>query len=199
MLSPSTSRSAVIGRKEQIEGHVQALRQVIEMTRQPTWSEAVALLATSEQVWIAGFQSERGIAEHMRAELQLLRNGVRGLDRASGSYSDVVLEATRRDCIVLIDLNRHSQHFRQLIELAAEQHIPVIVLTDVHAPWVTGKVRCLFELPTELGMFWASLWPMAMLMDFLFNGVARHMGSSVEERLLKVSELHRHFTGFEVG
>ena len=73
------------------ELEVGALVKVYEYSLTPEWRTVSQRLATRRKVFVAGFQTERGIAASMVHLLQYLRDGVQLVDGAAGHYADVLL------------------------------------------------------------------------------------------------------------
>lgn len=177
-----------------LQHEIAALAEVYALADTPQWQEVVTLLAESETVHVAGFQTERGFGVLMTTLLQYVRGGVHLVDAASGSYGDVFAE-DRRGCLVLFDMRRYSRQTYLLAQHAHAEGIPVIFITDKFCNWASRYTPHVLALPTESGLFWSSSVAMACAVNLLVNQVVVQLGAKVEPRLERLSALHQTFTG----
>lgn len=70
-------------------------------------------LSASPQVFVAGFQTERGEGQFLTHQLQYLRPGVRLLD-LGGSFAEALLAPPDQTCLILIGARRYSRLTRRM-------------------------------------------------------------------------------------
>ncbi len=179
-----------------LELEVAALVAIYELARTPEWARVVKRLATTENVYAVGFQTERGMAQILVNQLQYLRDGVRVLDLAGGSFAEVLASDPGRACIVIFEARRYSRLSRDLATHARKTGIPVTLVTDPFCDWGRDLVDEMFVVPTEFNQFWESTAQMASLANLLVNGVFLELGPKVEARMETVTELYSQFTGY---
>jgi DNA-binding MurR/RpiR family transcriptional regulator len=182
--------------RRSLELEMAALVEVYGLVDTPAWKAATNLIVRSELVQIAGFQTERGLAQLLANLLQYVRDGVQLVDMVAGNYGDVFATPSKSRCLILIDMVRYSRQSLLLAEKAASQSIPLIIITDKYCDWGRRYTPHLFALPTETGQFWSSCVPMACFINLLVTSVVARSGKSVEKHLEQISELFEHFTGF---
>ena len=85
-----------------------------ETAATPEFARAVTRLARCPQVFVAGFQTERGHGQFLSHGLQYLRPGVQLLDQSAGHFAEAILAAPDEACLVLIDGRRCSRLTRTL-------------------------------------------------------------------------------------
>jgi DNA-binding MurR/RpiR family transcriptional regulator len=175
---------------------INALLAVYRLAETPQWAASVALLARSKAVYIAGFQSERGIAILLANRLQYMREGVQLVDLGAGTYADVFASGDADRCLVVVEVRRYSRQAYLLTEQACEQGIPVIVLTDPYCAWASRFTPHVLSVPTQTGVFWSSPVALTCAVHLLLNSVIRLIGPRVQDRLEKLTRLHKTFTGF---
>ncbi len=184
------------GLPRSFELEVGALVKVYEYSLTPAWQVVSQRLATRPRVFIAGFQTERGIAASMAHLLQYLRDGVQWVDGAAGHYADVLL-AVPADCaLVVFEARRYSRHALLLCRKAREAGIPVTLVTDVFNDWAEQNADEVFRVPTEFNLFWESTAAMLSLVHLLVNEVCKQLGPDVEKRLEATAALHNEFVGY---
>lgn len=178
-----------------LEKEIAAITAVYAMATTPEFQRAVRRLAVVPRVHVAGFQTERGHATQLVANLQYIRAGVHLADQAGGHFADVLLDDPASCCLVLFDGRRYSRMMQDLAFAAMRRGIPVTLVTDPYCRWARGKVSEIFEVPTDLNHFGDTTSAMASLIGLMLNGVFRELGAQVEERLLGVSRLYSDFVG----
>lgn len=178
-----------------LEQEMAALVTVYEMASTPEFDRAVERLARRRQVFIAGFQTERGHAAQLVHNLQYLRPGVQAADVAGGHFGEILLSDPAETTLVLIDGRRYSRLTRELAVAASRADVPVTLITDPYCDWARGTVSELFAVPTDLNHFWDATSAMASLVGLLVNGVFKELGAEVEERMARISSLYGDFIG----
>jgi DNA-binding MurR/RpiR family transcriptional regulator len=180
-----------------LELEIAALVRVYETAHTKEWKRAVKRLASVPQVFVAGFQTERGMAQLFTNQLQYLRPGVQLVDLAGGTFTDVLLAAApRQNALVMFEARRYSRLALELARAAREARVPTTLVTDGFCDWGHDLVDEMFVVPTEFNMFWDSTAQMASLANLLINGIFHELGPAVEDRMNKVADLYSRFTGY---
>ncbi|MFP3500277.1 RpiR family transcriptional regulator, partial [Pseudomonas sp. SIMBA_059] len=78
-----------------------ALVRVHEYRQSPAWHSVAQRLASKPRVFIAGFQTERGVAMCMSHLLQYLRDGVQLVDISAGHFGEVLLGRAEDSALVV--------------------------------------------------------------------------------------------------
>ena len=182
-----------LARSLQLE--IAGLIAIYELTHTEEWRRAVKRLATSQTVFITGFQTERGLAQYFANQLQYLRDGVRLADLAGGNFTEVLLSAGPAPCLVIFEARRHSRLAKLLAGEAKQAGVPTILVTDAFCDWGRELVDEMFVVSTEFNLFWDSTAQMANLVSLLVNSVFIELGPAVEERMNKMAALYGRFTG----
>ena len=149
-------------------------------------------------MFATGFQTERGVAEIFVHQLQYLRDGVRVLDLAGGSFAELL--AREGDAaLVLFEARRYSRLALELARAAREAGVPVTLVTDPYCDWGREVATEVFMVPTAFDLFWESNAQMASLANLLVNGAFLELGAAAEARMTRVSDLHGRFVGHVGG
>jgi len=189
------SRHSASERAVALELELAAIVAVHEIAVGPEFQCVLERLATTRQVFVAGFQTERCYALQLAHGLQYLRPGVRLADLSGANFSEVLLEDPADTCLVLIEARRYSQLARDLAEQAQLRGIPVTLITDPYCDWARGMATEMFAVPTDFNHFWDATSAMSSLIGQMVNGVFNQLGAGVEDRMAQVSSLHGTFIG----
>lgn len=184
------------GSSRGLDLEVTALMKVYEYSQGEAWQRVAERLARRPRVFIAGFQTERGIACSMVHLMQYLRDGVQQVDGASGHYAEVLLCPPQQAALVVFEARRYSRHALMLCRKAREAGIPVTLVTDTFCDWAEQNADEVFRVPTEFNLFWESTSAMLSLVNLLVNEVCRRLGPDVEKRLEATAALHHEFVGY---
>ena len=181
-----------------LEREMAALVAVYELAHGPAWEAATRRLARAPAVFATGFQTERGVAEIFVHQLQYLRDGVRLLDLAGGSFAELL--AREGDAaLVVFEARRYSRLALDLARAAREAGVPVTLVTDPYCDWGREVASEVFMVPTAFDLFWESNAQMASLANLLVNGAFLELGPAAEARMARVSDLHGRFVGHVGG
>lgn len=178
-----------------LELELAATVRVYELVRTPQWAVVVKRLATVKQVFIVGFQSERGIAATMAHLLQYVRDGVHLVDHSSGIFSEVLLADPKSSALVMFDARRYSRQAALLASRSRDAGMPVTLVTDLFCDWARDCTTEVFAVPSEINLFWDTNGPMLTLVHLMLNGIIGEFGPEVEERLDRLSGLYGDFVG----
>jgi DNA-binding MurR/RpiR family transcriptional regulator len=178
-----------------LEMEIAALVSNYELAQSKEWKRAVKRLAHVPQIFVAGFQTERGLAQFLVNQLQYLRPGVHLADLAGGNFSDALLAAPRSTNLIIVEARRYSRLARRLAAEARNVGIVTTLITDTYCDWSHDLVDETFAVQTNLNQFWDSTAPMASLIALLINSIFNELGPSVEARMNEVSALYSRFTG----
>jgi DNA-binding MurR/RpiR family transcriptional regulator len=189
------------GRREEdelargLELEIGALLRIYELAQTKEWKRVVKRLASVPQIFVAGFQTERGMAHIFANQLQYLRSGVHLVDLAGGNFSDVLLETPKQCALVMFEGRRYSRLALKLATEARRMKIPITLVTDIYCDWAHDCVDEMFAVPTDFNMFWDSTAQMASLSNLMINAIFKELGPTVEHRMNKVADLYSHFIG----
>jgi len=176
---------------------IEAMASAYELARGEHWTQMVKRVASSQRVFVAGYQTVRGMASDFAGRLEYVREGVRLLDGADGTYAELLgSQKPGSRCLILIDIRRYAQHAEALAAAAAEAEVPVFVITDAHCHWARRHTPHVFHLRTDVGFFWDSTIPLLCLLNLLMNAVVQQLGPKVGERVSRLQTLQGRFGAF---
>ncbi len=182
--------------QENFDREVEALASVYQLASSPVWRTVVDTLSSAPQLWIAGFQVERGLAALFAYELQYMRSGVHLIDGGSGNFADGLISNESSDCIVIIDTYRYSEMSYRLAAAASQRNKKIVILTDVQCDWASEFTENVIKVNILNMGFWGSNGAFCSMISLLVNDVVRTLGKDVYNRLEDTSNLYRYFTGY---
>ena len=175
---------------------IAGISEVYRLARSAEWDAIVETLARADEVLVAGFQTERGLAAHFAHTLQYARPGVQLADLAAGNFADVLaVETGRLRVLLIVETRRYSRQAQMLAAEAASAGLTIVFVTDKYCHWARKYTPHVLALSTESAMFWDTMVPIVAALTLLANGVAIKLGPEVEPRLGKISKLYQEFTG----
>jgi DNA-binding MurR/RpiR family transcriptional regulator len=177
-----------------MELEIAGVVSVYEIVRSAEWQQVVERLANKHRVFVAGFQTERGIAQYFANQLQYIRDRVTLLDLAGGNFVEALV-SDGDACLVIFEARRYSRLAKVLAQEAQATGIPVTLVTDVYCEWGYAVADEVFAVPTQFNQFWDSTALMASLSNLMINGVFKELGPEVDQRLEKIARLYGRVTG----
>ena len=140
-----------------LNAKIKALTDAHRVPLTPEWPRIVSLLATASKVNIASFQLGRFLGLGFASALHTIRANVQFSDGGDGAYIDALLDSNPESCIVLLDWQRYSQHFRLLAEEAAARKITTVIITDTYCHWAREITDHVLMLETGFDSSWERL------------------------------------------
>ncbi len=186
-----------VDRARAMRAELEAVEAVHALAETPLWQEAVGVIATADQVFVAGFQTERGLAIAFSDQLAYVRPRVRYMSVASRAFADLRTEATSKSCLVMVDCRRYSRWFRLLAQKATAQGVPLVVATDAYCRWASDLTPHALQVRTDSGRFWDNNAPISSMLNLLIEDVIERLGESVYEQLDAASDFGATFVGFD--
>lgn len=180
-----------------LDREIGALMAVYGLASGQAWTELVKRVATAQEVYVAGFQTVRGVAMDFAARLEYLRDGVRFVDGANGTYAELFARpGDVNRLLIVVDIRRYARQAQMLAEAAARAAIPLAVVTDAHCHWARSYTADVFHVQTEVGLFWDSNAAITSLLNLLTNEVVARLGKRVGQRAKRLEKLQAQFGAF---
>ena len=180
-----------------LKAEMAALVGVYELARTEAWERVATRFATAPRVLVAGFQTERGLAQYFAAQLQYVRPGVHLIDLAAGNFAEVLAETATPDdtCLAIFEARRYSRQALVLTREAMARGIKVSLFTDRYCSWGADHAAEVFMVATEVNQFWDSTAYLAQLGNLMINDIFLARGAGAEARLNEIARLYGAFTG----
>ena len=179
------------------EREVESLVAVYELVDTPAWRRVVDLLALSDEVHVAGFQTLAGMAADFAARLDYLRPGAHFQDGSDGVFGGVFAGPPGTRCVVLLEMRRYTRLSHLLGQQCRSRGVKLVVLCDTHCSWARDYTDDVLAVSTGSELFWDSQAPFASLTNLLLNDVIVRLGAAVGARTQLMERLQESFGAFQ--
>lgn len=177
-----------------LEAEIAGLVGVYELARTAQWQNAVQRFATMPRVFVAGFQTERGLGLYFASQMQYIRPGVQMIDLSAGNFAEILAEDGPA-CLAIFEARRYSRQARVLARAAQARGIAVSIFTDQFCSWGEDYASEQFMVATQFDQFWDSTAHLAVMGNLMINDIFLARGEGAEARLNQVARLYGAFTG----
>jgi DNA-binding MurR/RpiR family transcriptional regulator len=178
-----------------LNAKIKALTDAHRVPLTAEWPRIVSLLATASKINIASFQLGRFLGLGFASALHTIRANVYFSDGSDGAYIDALLDSDPASCIVLLDWQRYSRHFRLLAEEAAARRITTVIITDTYCHWAREITDHVLMLETGFDSSWERLSVAQTILELLLVDVAKRVKGR-KQRYEAIHELREKFVGF---
>lgn len=180
-----------------LKAEIAGLVGVYELARTEDWQRVALRFARARRVLVAGFQTERGLAQYFAAQMQYVRPGVQGVDLSTGNFAEVLAEseAPEETCLAIFEARRYARQALVLAREARARGIAVTLFTDRYCSWGADHASEVFSVATEVNQFWDSTAHLALLGNLLINDIFLALGEGAETRLNEIARLYGAFSG----
>lgn len=177
-----------------LQEETQVLADVHALARTREWRSVVNLLVAADRVSVASFQHSAFLGSGLASLLQQVRPRVSFHPGVDGAYVDMLLDSTRRSCIVLVDIRRYFKQFRMLATRVAERGIPLVLITDTECYWARELTP--HVLMTRPSWVWHNYSGLSSLFSLLTAAVIEE-SDGVMERLGEINELRQELVQYQ--
>ncbi|WFU49120.1 MurR/RpiR family transcriptional regulator [Sinorhizobium terangae] len=167
-----------------------------ELARTARFSQVAETVARADRVYVAGFQTVRGLAMDFALRLEYARPRVRFLDGVSGTYSELFADDVGKPVLILVDVRRYAKQAMLLARQASQANIDTVIVTDSVCYWAEELTDNVFRIATDIDMFWESNAPVTAFLGLLVDEVIRRLGPLVKKRGQRLQELQDNFGSF---
>jgi DNA-binding MurR/RpiR family transcriptional regulator len=175
---------------------LKAIVSVYEQARTARFAHVSQAIARAERVYVAGFQTVRGVALDFAQRLDYVRPGVHVLDGANGTYSELFAQPNGNPLLIVVDIRRYARQAMLLARHAAQAKIDLAIVTDAVCYWAHDLTDDVFQIATDVDMFWDSNAPLTSFLNLMVEDVIRRLGPSVGERIKHMQGLQGRFESF---
>ncbi len=172
---------------------IASLQSLLTNVGEKALLKAAHLLATANNIYVAGQLRSDPIASLMRYLLTMLRRKVILLDPSGGLAQEMASTMSRKDVLVAIAFQHYAKEVVAISEIAARNKTPIIAITDSNLSPLSKDARVIFTIPEEEYSFSRSLAaPMSLVQCLaVVTAVALHPESKTTPRIPTVTGLAR--------
>jgi DNA-binding MurR/RpiR family transcriptional regulator len=176
---------------------LEAIQYAYSLARSDAFANVVQRIHEADAVFILGIQSTRGILTAFHSHLEYIRPKVYYVDGLSGIYAETLNSGFANPYAIISDFRAYSSVTQTFCDAAADNDLPLALITDLQCPWARDYALDLLQLKTDVGQFWDSPAPLACLLNLIVSAVAEKYGDGLDERLAKNRQLQKAFGQFE--
>lgn len=174
-----------------------SIRRASEYRTTPMWSKIVELVAHSDSVFAAGFQTMSYLASGLVGRLNYIRANVHELDGSDGVYAAVFANTSARRTLIIVDTFRYGRNGPVLAKVASDQGAHVVIFCDEHCDWASDITPFVVTLPSESGFFFRPTMALHFCMHMLVQDVIDELGEPVRRQLELMSRAQELFGQFK--
>ena len=175
------------------DAEIASLRRVYTLRGTPAWTRVVDSLANAHRVFVAGFQTTRGIALALVDRLEYVRPRVRFVDGMNGTYIEILQDRAECLALVIFDTYRYSKNSRVLAEMAVAEGREVTIISDEFCHWAREITDCVLSVTTGTGLSRPSTTALSVLSNLLIEDVSERLGDLVSVHLDAVARAQESF------
>ncbi len=171
------------GHHHGIEAEGVGFEKAYATRRLPVWNKIVKLLAHSDSVYIAGFQTTDYLARGMAMLLLYSRPNVHHLSGVDGISANVLTDTAKNKTLVVIDVFRYGKNSPALSKFAKRQGLDVIVISDEFCKWAAKLTEYHLPASTNTRFFFSAMGSIHTIMNLLVHDVIDELGERVKPQM----------------
>ena len=180
---------------ESLKAEIRGITIAHGLTRTAEWKAIVKLLVDADRVSVASFHQGRFLGLGFASLMQHVKPRTIFHEGLDGAYTDLLLDSTKKSCVLLIDFRRYSRHFRILAEESAARGIPLVIITDSQCYWARQLTNHVLMLPADLARPWHNFTAATSLLSLLIGAVTREQGDMFD-RIGDITQLRQKLVGY---
>jgi len=155
------------------------------------FEHAVRLLADQRRrVTLIGGRFSSMLADHLAAQLRLLRPGVQVISAACSDRTSVLLDIGRRDVLVAFDYRRYQHDTVRTAVAARRQGAALIAFTDPRLSPLAAHADVILTSSVRSPSPFGALTPAVALVETVVAAVAEGLGDQSLARMARYDSLH---------
>jgi len=182
---------------ELIQQQIDDLGRMYELTISTEWRQAIELLVSADEVFVAAYQNVRGVGQYFASQLSYARPKVQFVDGLNGTYVELLDGSGKDRCLFLFDVRRFASKARPLAEQARAAGVKVILLSDDACVWAHDVSDIALIMPGARGPLWDGAATTVALLDLVISNVIVELGDNVNARVDQLTRLQDAFGDFE--
>lgn len=171
-----------------VSEQIQGLHHIYHLTGQPQWREAVSMIGTAREVFVATHAGLSGFASHFCQQLTQARDSVHSLDGTGSRFAELFARLNGDDALLIILDSHRFGKARLLARTARRYGYKVILITAQSTNWMPDQANLILPLPAARTGDADSLPPLMALLDCLSTAVILAAGEEAAQRTRRMGE-----------
>ncbi|MBO4168600.1 MurR/RpiR family transcriptional regulator [Cereibacter azotoformans] len=152
---------------------------------------AARLLADpGRRVFVLGGRITHALADYFVTMMKVTRPEVMLMSDMSSTWPPALLDMGKGDILLLFDIRRYENTVLQVAEMAVEQGVEVVLMTDRWISPAAVHARHTFSCQIEVPSAWDSTVAMLVLLETLISAVQSLTWEQTEARMKRLEELY---------
>lgn len=157
---------------------------------------AVDLLASARRLHIIGFRNSAALAAYARGLLAHIKPDVRLLPLAGQTLAEDLVDLGPDDAFLVFGFRRRPAMLRDVMATVREARARILLVTDASAARTAHLAHVTLRCPNQgASLFDSYVAPMSLI-SHLASAVGAALGSTAEQRLAMIEDLHRRLEPF---
>jgi DNA-binding MurR/RpiR family transcriptional regulator len=157
---------------------------------QAEFDAVAALLADAKRpVHLLGGRFTDAIARYMAAHLRILRPGVHHMEGQPGNWRDRLLDAGRRDVLVVFDIRRYQEDLLAHAQAMAARQSTIVLVTDQWLSPIARFAEHVLPARIEVPSAWDSSAALMVVAESLIAAVTARNWPTVKSRIGALEQL----------
>lgn len=170
---------------------VDNLNATLSQIDQSSFDATTELLSDSgRRIYTLGGRLTQTIADYFATALKVMRGDVAILSSMPNTWPTALLDMCDGDVLVAFDVRRYEPAVVQLVELAREQGVEIVLITDRWVSPAAAHARYTMPCHIEAPSAWDSLTPLMALVEALLAGVQERRWEETSARLKRIEGLY---------
>lgn len=163
--------------------------------------DAIAALMAdpARKVYATGGRITHALADYFVTHMNVIRSGVTLLSDRGSAWPPALIEMTKGDVLLVLDIRRYESGVLQLAEMAADQGALVVLITDQWVSPASAFASHRLSAHVEAPSAWDSTVAIQLLLETLLAAVENLTWSETQSRMQRLEELYARSRFFRRG
>lgn len=151
---------------------------------------AAAMIADpGRRVFALGGRITHALADYFVTHLKVVREGVELISDTSSAWPPALLDMRAGDVLLVLDIRRYENNVLQTVEVAVEQGVEVMLITDQWGSPASSLARHRFSAHVEAPSAWDSTVTILLMIETLLASVQTLTWDKTQARMKRMEEL----------
>lgn len=151
---------------------------------------AVALMADPERhIFAVGGRITHSLADYFATHMTVVRAGVTLLSDSSSTWPPALIDMRSGDVLLVFDIRRYENSVLRVVEVAVEQGVEVVLVTDQWGSPAADLARYRFSAHVQAPSAWDSTVTILVLIETLLAAVQTLTWDDTEVRMKRMETL----------
>ena len=171
-----------------IAEQIEMLHHVYNLAGQPQWADAVTMVLSAREIFVASHHGLSGLGQHFCDRLAATRDDVYFSSGGNGNYIELLGRQTTDALLIIIDSHRFAKS-RLLARTTRRAGYKLLLITGQYTEWAHEFANVTLALPPQRAGVRDNLAAMTSLLEAFAAALAQAAGEEAELRARRINEL----------